>query len=223
LLQEELEIGRALAIDELFEDPEHGFNLNGISLGTLAAAMQLAPGAPIPRDLLYAVSADAAPEAREEWDAESDGGDTGDTDDTHTPSLTMRFSRPALFLAHAAVDHLIVGGILVEASDDSLLLNANLHGRDDNNPLRVGQALAEQALLSIVPHLFDTQNTTMLRQIEAHLRHVTDRGRHIPERAQRAGRSDLRCRSESCCGIGRACRARRQTRHHRQPGVAGWR
>ena len=31
LLEEELETGRALAIDELFDDDEHGFNLNGIT------------------------------------------------------------------------------------------------------------------------------------------------------------------------------------------------
>jgi hypothetical protein len=39
LLEEELETGRDLAIDELFDDEAHGFNLNGISLGTLAAPM----------------------------------------------------------------------------------------------------------------------------------------------------------------------------------------
>jgi hypothetical protein len=51
------ELGRNLAIDQLFDDEDAGFNINGLSLGTLVTAMQLAPGVPIPRELLYAVNA----------------------------------------------------------------------------------------------------------------------------------------------------------------------
>ena len=185
LLQEELETGRELAIDELFDDPEHGFNLDGLSLGTLAAAMQLAPGVPIPRDLLYAVSAEAATEVRDTWDTAADIDDADDWDEedpaedstTASPSesLHKHFTRPALLLARTVVDHLIAGGTLVEDPDGALLLHADLYGRD-LSPLQIGQVRAEQALLSIVPHLFDTQNTSRLRLFGAHLRHVTDRG-----------------------------------------------
>jgi hypothetical protein len=36
-------------------------------------------------------------------------------------------------------------------------------------------SLAGQALLAIVPALFDARQTEELRRLEAHLRHVTDR------------------------------------------------
>ncbi|NTU85139.1 MAG: hypothetical protein HGA45_38225 [Chloroflexales bacterium] len=78
-------------------------------------------------------------------------------------------------LANACIDHLLHGGIFVRLSDDSVLLHADLQPSDGADALRVGQALAEQALLAIVPALFDAGQTEELRRLEAHLRHVTDR------------------------------------------------
>ena len=172
LLEEELETGRALAIDELFDDEEHGFNLNGISLGTLAAAMHLAPGAPIPRELLAAVNAVAAHHSTTYW-GEDDEDDEGD----EAPAgLTLHgFPRPGFMLANACIDHLLRGGIFIQLSDDSVLLDAELQPREGADAMRVGQALAEQALLAIVPALFDAGQTEELRRLEAHLHHVTDR------------------------------------------------
>lgn len=169
LLEEELETGRALALDELFDDDEHGFNLNGISLGTLATAMHLAPGAPIPRELLAAVNAVAAPQEMSYWSED-------DEDDEAPAGLTLHgFPRPGFMLANACIDHLLRGGIFVRLSDDSVLLDAELQPREGADAMRVGQALAEQALLAIVPALFDAGQTEELHRLEAHLRHVTDR------------------------------------------------
>lgn len=173
LLEEELETGRALAIDELFDDDEHGFNLNGISLGTLATAMHLAPGAPIPRELLAAVNAVAAHHGTPYW-GEDDEDDK--EDDEALAGLTLHgFPRPGFMLANACIDHLLHGGIFVQLSDDSVLLDAELQPREGADAMHVGQALAEQALLAIVPALFDAGQTEELRRLEAHLRHVTDR------------------------------------------------
>lgn len=172
LLEEELETGRDLAIDELFDDDEHGFNLNGISLGTLATAMHLAPGAPIPRELLAAVNAVATPHSTAYWGED----DEDDEDDAAPAGLTLHgFPRPGFMLANACIDHLLHGGIFVQLSDDSVLLDAELQPREGADAMRVGQALAEQALLTIVPTLFDAGQTDELRRLEAHLRHVTDR------------------------------------------------
>src|SRR5262245_25332692 len=63
LLGEAEDLGRDLAIDQLFDDEDAGFNINGLSLGTLVTAMQLAPGVPIPRELLYALNARVQPPA----------------------------------------------------------------------------------------------------------------------------------------------------------------
>jgi hypothetical protein len=106
LLEEELETGRDLAIDELFDDEAHGFNLSGISLGTLAAAMHFAPGAPIQRELLYAVNAHAAPHGELDGEGE-DGQGEDDEGDARLAALRHRFPRPGLLLADACVEHLL--------------------------------------------------------------------------------------------------------------------
>lgn len=176
LLDEELETGRELAIDELFDDDDHGMNLTSVSLGTLAAALHFAPGAPIQRELLYAVSAVATPHAEDEDDDEDDEAFW-----ENQPALQgalplhQRFPRPGFLLARACVEHLLDAGILVPLSDSSLMLDTRFQPADSMNALRVGQALAEQALLAVVPSLFNANQAETLQRIEPHLRHVTDR------------------------------------------------
>ncbi|GAB4448934.1 MAG: hypothetical protein OHK0015_53890 [Chloroflexi bacterium OHK40] len=177
LLEEELETGRELAIDELFDDDEHGINLTGVSLGTLAAALHFAPGAPIQRELLYAVSAVATRHADEDDEDDEDDDVIQEDQPAFRAALPLhrRFPRPGFLLAEACVEHLLDAGILVPLSDSSLMLDKRFQPADSMNALRVGQALAEQALLAVVPSLFDASQTETLQRMEPHLRHVTDR------------------------------------------------
>lgn len=168
LLEDEVETGRELAIEELFNDDTHGFNLTGISLGMLATAMHFAPGAPIQRELLYAVNAIAR--ERGAGDDEVD-----DRDQAMPIPFSQRSPRPGFRLADACVEHLLATGLLVPLSDDSVILAESLQSAEGMHALRIGQVLAEQALLAIAPSRFNHGQVDALRQMEAHLRHVTDR------------------------------------------------
>jgi hypothetical protein len=61
------------------------------------------------------------------------------------------------------------------SEDDSVMLDASLQPAEVMNTLRVGQVLAEQSLLAIVPSRFDARQTEALQRMEAHLCYVTDR------------------------------------------------
>lgn len=165
LLGEAEEVGRDLAIDQLFDDEDAGFNMNGLSLGTLVTAMQLAPDVPIPRELLYAVNARVQPPARdsEDPDAEPDLEDGA-----------RYFSHAALALADETIEHLRRVGVFVRHPDDMVALHASLPTTSNPAAPQIGLAFAEQALLELVPHLFNAKNHALLRRVQPHLCHITD-------------------------------------------------
>jgi hypothetical protein len=165
LLGEAEDLGRDLAIDQLFDDEDAGFNMNGLSLGTLVTAMQLAPGAPIPRKLLYAVNAHVQPPARDDGDPDAEP----DLDDG-----VHYFSHAALVLADETIEHLRRVGMFVRHPDDMLVFHESLPTTPNPAAPQIGLAFAEQALLELVPHLFNAQNDALLRRVQPHLRHVTD-------------------------------------------------
>src|SRR5262245_4862110 len=87
-----------------------GFNIKGLSLGTLVTAMQLAPGVPIPRELLYAVNARVQPPAPPDGDPDAEP----DRDDG-----THYFSHAALLLADETIEHLRRAGMFVRHPDEN--------------------------------------------------------------------------------------------------------
>lgn len=158
------DLGRDLAIDQLFEEGQEGFNLNGLSLGTFAAVLHLAPDAPIPRELLYAVNAAVLPGTYVSEERAA----------TETIELAPHFAHSPLAFAEATVEHLVEAGVLEYTEHDMVRLNARLRPVG-NSPLdRMGLALAEEALLSLGPRLFYDKDVPLLWQVRPHLEHVTD-------------------------------------------------
>jgi hypothetical protein len=172
LLAEATDLGRDLAMSELFEDEDVGFDLNGLSLGTLATATHFAPGVPIPRVLLYAVNATVQPLAPYNDAAETDAA--AQATNTDEPLALRLFTYPALRLADATIEHLCESGVLLQQTDDSLLVAESLRPIEEHLVAGMGLALAERALLGLVPPLFAGNHSEELRRIQPHLRYVTD-------------------------------------------------
>ncbi|MEI7769812.1 MAG: hypothetical protein WCI67_07490 [Chloroflexales bacterium] len=158
------DLGRDLAIHELFDNGQAGFNLNGLSLGTFAAALHLAPDAPIPRELLSAITAAVLPGTYISEEQEA----------TDLIELEPFFTHSAAVFAEATVEHLVEAGVLEYAEDDMVRLNPRLRPVG-NGPLdRMGLALAEEALLSLGPRLFLDKEVPLLQRVRPHLERVTD-------------------------------------------------
>jgi hypothetical protein len=172
LLGEATDLGRDLAISELFEDEAAGFDLNGLSMGTLATATHLAPGVALPRVLLYAVNATIQPLALYNDAAETD--ETAQATNTGASLALRLFTYPALRLAEATIEHLCESGALLQQTDDSLLLAESLRPIEEHLVAGMGLALAQRALLGLVPPLFAGNHSEELRHIQPHLRYVTD-------------------------------------------------
>lgn len=158
------DLGRDLAIDQLFDEGQVGFNLNGLSLGMFAAALHLAPDTPIPRELLYTINAVVLPGKYISEEQEA----------TELIELEPFFEHSASAFAEAMVEHLVEAGVLEYAEHDMVRFNARLrpvgHGPLD----RMGLALAEEALLSLGPRLFLDKDVPLLQRVRPHLEHVTD-------------------------------------------------
>lgn len=161
------ETGRDLAIDELFEDEDDGFELNGLSLGTFAVATQLAPGVPIPRELLTAVNAYLERRAPDEPAPEL-------PDPEPQEWASAAFVHPARRLAEATVEHLCDGGVLLRATDDFVLVHPDVGANVELTTQRIAQALVEQAVIGVTAQLFADKQHALLRRLQPHLTFVTD-------------------------------------------------
>jgi hypothetical protein len=159
--------GHDVALDELFEDADDGFDLNGLSLGTFAVATQLAPGAPIPRELLTAVNAYLEPRAPGEPEPKLASPEPQEW-------ASVAFVHPARRLAEATVEHLCDGGVFLRATDDFILVHPDIGANVERTTQRIAQALVEQAVIAVAAQLFADKQHALLRRLQPHLTFVTD-------------------------------------------------
>ena len=161
----ELDLGRVIALS--YEGLEIAVEADVSARYLLACAASLAPGEPIPRDLLLAVSPQPQPTR---W-----------TRLRHRLRLNRSLFTTGVDLrpARAALDRLLQLGFLSPASNQTLLL----HGRVAEFVLGQAevagaQAAVEQALMTALSGRVEHAGYLgPLPTLAAHLRHVTDRAR----------------------------------------------
>jgi hypothetical protein len=170
LFNDELDTGRALGVDELFDDDEgmSGFVLDGLSMGTVAAALHFAPHTPMPHALLAAVTAAVIPGHDPDvvWNDEP----LPQAEPSHNSPL---FAHAPHVFAHAIIDHLVAWNILQDHNPTSVMLNEAFRPPQFVGLERLGSVLATSALLGLAPRLFRDDHA-LLREVLPHLEQVTN-------------------------------------------------